>query len=87
MKKFIYLLAGGFFALLIGVVVSIPLNQWITTQFIKSEDDVSSHFSIFFLFICPLFIFVGIFAGRYFYYRRLSKTKTTHAENNATSRR
>lgn len=81
MKRITYIACGAIAVWLIGVALLIPMNQWYTSNFVKSEADVGPHLWLSLFFIWPLLLVVGGALGNWLFHRNLTwRSRRTREE-------
>ncbi len=85
MKKSGYVLGGAITCFVVGVVISIPFNQWYTVTYVKGEEDVGLHLWLSILVIWPIFLGIGGWLGNYLYKKQMaSSTRGKNIDNKST---
>lgn len=72
MKRSLYIFVGALVCLILGVLITVPVNHWYTANFVKSEDDVGVHLWVSLLLIWPLFLVLGGWLGNRLYRKNLT---------------
>ena len=69
---FTYIFIFGFalLVLILGIIISVPINHWYTKYFVDSEDDVSSHMRFYLFIVIPLLFVIGGLIGNIIYRKR-----------------
>lgn len=84
MNKFTYVLVFAILFLVVGVLISIPFNQWYTVTYVKGEEDVGPHMWISVLVLWPVLLFLGGWFGNRLFKRNLTFSSRERADKRRT---
>ena len=76
MNRVAYVLGFAILFWVVGVLISIPFNQWYSAIYVKGEDDVGPHIWISVLVLWPVLLLVGGWFGNRMFKRNLTRHST-----------